>query len=143
MLSVAKKTTRHFASPTLCPDLSHCSRWVGYLLPEDFSMPGFATARLKTALFAPELPARKGDPARSKPAPGWIRLHVASAQWSRLHFGRSARMAEACRAVSPIGASPARSSSSDPDARVPLPDLWRALPAPELTPTDYRQNFAK
>src|SRR5882762_3345594 len=116
MLSVAKKTTPHFASPTLYPDLSHRSRWVGYLLAKDFSMPGFATARLKTGLFAPELPARKGGPARSKPAPGWIRPPVASAQWSRLLFERSARMAEAYRAVTPIGALPARSFSSDPDA---------------------------
>src|SRR6266446_10418418 len=141
MLSVAKKTTPHFASPTLCPDLSHRSRWVGYLLPEDFSVPGFATARPKTELFAPGLPVRKGGPARSKPASDWIRPPVASAQQSRLHFGRSARMAEACRAVSPIGALPARSSSTDPDARVPPPDLWRAVPTPELMPRDYRQNF--
>src|SRR4029077_7998288 len=112
MLSVAKQTTPHFVSPTLCPDLSHRSKWVGYLLPEDFSMPGFATARLKTELFELELPARKGGPASSKPAPGRIQPPVASAQWSRLHFGRSARMARACRVVSPIGALPARSSST-------------------------------
>src|SRR5260221_10975151 len=143
MLSVAKKTTPHFASPSLCPDLSHRSKWVGYLLPEDFSMPGFATARLKTDLFELELPARKGCLARSKPAPGRIRPPVASAQWSRLHFGCSARMAEACRVVSPIAALPANSSSTDPDARVPAPDLCRAVPAPEPMPTDHRQNFSK
>src|ERR1700730_2618589 len=143
MLSVAKKTAPHPASPTLCPDLSHRSRWVGYLLPEDFSMPGFATARLKTELFAPELPARQGGLARSTPAPRRIRPPVASAQWSRLHFGRSARIAEACRVVSPIGAFPAKSCSTDLDARVPPPDLWRAVPAPEPMPTDHRQNFAK
>src|ERR1700730_122493 len=143
MLSVAKITTPHFASPTLYPDQSHRSRWVGYLLPEDFSMLGFASARLKTQLFAPGLLARKGGPARSKPAPGWIRLPVASAQRSRLLFGCSARIAGACRAVSPIEALPAKSSSTDPDGRVPLPDLCCAVPTRELMPTDYRQNFAK
>src|SRR5260221_3748312 len=143
MLSVAKKTTPHFASPTLCPDLSHRSKWVGYLLPEDFSMPGFATARLKTELFELELPARKGCLARSKPAPGRIRPPVASAQWSRLHFGCSARMAEAWRGVSPIAALPAKSSSTYPDSRAPAPDLCRAVPAPQPMPTDHRQKFAK
>src|SRR6266436_7234291 len=143
MLSVAKKTTPHFASATLCPDQSHRSRWVGYLLPEDFSMPGLATARLKTEPCAPGLPARKGGPARSKPVHGPIRPPVASAQRSRLLFGRSPRMAGACRAVSPIGALPAKSSSTDPDAHVPPPDLWRAVPTRELMPRDYRQNFAK
>src|SRR5260221_9654500 len=113
MLSVAKKTTPHFASPTLCPDLSHRSKWVGYLLPEDFSMPGFATARLKTELFELDLPARKRCLARSKPAPGPIRPPVASAQCIRLHFGCSARMTDPCRGCSPFSALTAKSSSTD------------------------------
>src|SRR6266478_2608270 len=99
MLSIAKKTRPQFASATLCPDLSRRSRWAGYLLPEDFSTPGFATARLKTELFAPEFPARKGGLARSKPAPGWIRLPVVSARQRQLLFVRSPRMVGACRAV--------------------------------------------
>ena len=43
----------------------------------------------------------------------------------------------------PIGASPASSCPTDPDALVPLPGLWRGASAPELTRTDYRQNLAK
>src|SRR5258708_34414601 len=142
MLSVAKKTTPHFASPSLCPDLALRSKGVGYLLQEDFSMPGFATARLKTELFELELPARKGCLARSKPAPGRIRPPVASAQWSRLHFGCSARMAEACRVFSPIAELPAKSSSTYPDSRVPAPDFGPGVPGPEPIRTDHRQNFA-
>src|SRR3979490_1615970 len=107
MLSVAKKTRPHFAYPTLWPDSSLRSRWVGYLLSEDFSMPGFATARLKTELFAPGLLARKGGSAISKPPRERIRPPVAPAQRSRLDFGRSARPAGACRAISPTGALPA------------------------------------
>src|SRR5271166_6250689 len=51
------------------------------------------------------------------------------------------RPAGAFRAVSLIGALPARSCSTDPDARVALPDLLRAVPARALIPTNERQNF--
>jgi hypothetical protein len=42
------------------------------------------------------------------------------------------------RAVSPIGALPARSCSTDPHARVALPDLWRAVSARERIPTNAK-----
>src|SRR5208282_4727120 len=103
-------------------------------------MTGLLPARLKTELFARGLPSRKGGSARSKYALGWIRPPVASAQWSRLH---SARLEGACRFVSPIGGLPARSCSTDPEARVALADLWHAVSARELIPTDHRQNFAR
>src|SRR5580704_310782 len=106
-------------------------------------MTGFLPARLKTELFAHGLPPRKGGSARSKHALGRIRPPVASAQRSRLHSERSARLEGACRAVSPIGVWPARSWLTDLDARVALPDLQNAVSARELIPTDYRQNFAR
>src|ERR1700746_617964 len=99
MLLVAKKTRPHFAFPTLCPDLFQRSRWVGYLLSEGFSMPGFLPARLKTEPFALGPPARRGGSARSEPPRGRIRPPVWSAQLSRLHSGRSARLAGGCPAV--------------------------------------------
>src|SRR5271165_907911 len=106
-------------------------------------MTGFLPARLKTELFAHGLPPRKGGSAPSKHGLGRIRPPVASAQRRRLHSARSARLEGACRAVSPIGVLPARSCSTDLDARVALPDLWHAVSARELIPTDYRQNFAR
>src|SRR5260221_12785393 len=75
-----EKTRRHFAFPTLCPDLFHRSRWVGYLLPEDFSMPGLATARPKRELFGPGTPSAKGVPARSIPGSLWHRPTVLAVQ---------------------------------------------------------------
>src|SRR5271169_2233479 len=106
-------------------------------------MPGFPPGRLKTELFAHGLPARKGGFATSKHGLGRSRPPVESAQWSRRHSARSARLAGALRAVSLIGALPARSYSTDPDARVALPNLWRAESARELIPTNERQTFPR
>src|SRR5271165_498695 len=105
-------------------------------------MLGFLPVRSKTELSVHGLPARKGGFATSKHGLGRIRPPVVSAQWSRRHSPRSARLAGAFRAVSLIGASPAR-SSTDPDARVALPDLRRAVSAPERIPTNERQNFPR
>src|SRR5271166_1699111 len=105
-------------------------------------MPGFLPARLKTELFAHGLLPRKGGSARSKHALGRIRPPVASDQWSRLHSAPAARLAGAFRAVSPIGALPARSCSTDPDARVALPNLWRAVSARELIPTNEPRTLS-
>src|SRR5271157_815225 len=101
-------------------------------------MSGFLPARLKTELFAHEIPPQKGGSARSKHALGRIRPPVASARRTRLHSARSARLQGACRAASPIGVLPARSCLTDLDARFVLPDLWNALSARELRLTDYR-----
>src|SRR5271165_6513437 len=106
-------------------------------------MTGFLPARLKTEPFARALPPRKGGSARSKHALRRIRPPVSSAQRSRRHSARSARLERACRAVSPIGGLPARSCLTDLDARVALLDLWHAVSVRELIPTDYRQNFAR
>src|SRR5689334_22888864 len=106
-------------------------------------MPGFLPAQLKIELFVHGLPARKGGSATSKHGLGRIRPPVACAQRSRLYSARVARLEGAFRAVSPIGALPARSCSTDPDARVALPDLWRAVTARELIPTNERQNLPK
>jgi hypothetical protein len=78
-----------------------------------------------------------------KTARGRIRSPVASAQQSRLHFGRSARLAGACRLFRRLERCLPGLCSCDPDARVPPPNLWRGLPALELMPTDYCQNFAR
>src|SRR5271157_3620238 len=106
-------------------------------------MPGFLPDRLKIELFVHGLPARKGGSATSKHGLGRIRPSVASAQWSRLHSAPAARLAGAFRAVLPIGASPARSYSTDPDARAGLPDLWRAVSVRERIPPNERQNFPR
>src|SRR5208337_3178247 len=108
-----------------------------------FSMPGFLPARSKKELFVHGLPARKGGFAKSKHGLGRLRPPVASAQWSRRHSARSARLAGALRVVSLIGALPARSCSTDPDARVALPDLRRAVSARDRIPTNERQNFPR
>src|SRR5271165_7385380 len=102
-------------------------------------MPAFLLGRLKTELFVHGLPARKDGSATSKHGLGRIRPPVASAQWSRRRSARAARPAGAFRAVSPIGALPARSCSTDPDARVALQDLLRAVPTRVLIPTNERQ----
>src|SRR5271165_2496443 len=106
-------------------------------------MPGFLPAQLKTELFVHGLPARKGGSANPEHGLGRIRPPAASAQWSRLHSAPAARLEGALRVVSPIGALPARSCSTDPDARAALPDLWRAASARELIPTNERQNFPR
>src|SRR5271165_3756600 len=106
-------------------------------------MLGFLPVRSKTELSVHGLPARKGGSATSKHGLGRIRPSAASAQWSRLHSAPAARLEGAYRAVSPIGALPARSCSTDPDARVALPDLWRAASARERIPTNERQNFPR
>ena len=59
---VAKKTTCHFASPTLFSNPSQGSRLAGYLLRKDPSRPGFAPARLKTGRFASGLLFGKAAP---------------------------------------------------------------------------------
>src|SRR5271165_6077244 len=105
-------------------------------------MLGFLPLRSKTELSVHGLAARKGGFATSKHGLGRIRPPVASAQWSRRHSARSARPAGEFREVSPIGVLPARSYSTDPDARVALPDLWRAATARERTPTNGCQNLA-
>src|SRR5271166_4304781 len=104
-------------------------------------MLGFLPVRSKPELSVHGLPARKGGFATSKHGPGRIRPPVASAQWSRRHSARSARLAGEFREVSPIGALPARPYSTDPDARVALPDLWRPVTARERTPTNEPQNL--
>src|SRR5271166_2165599 len=143
MFSAPKKTTRHSVFATLSLDWSQGSRWVGYLWQKYPAMPAFLPDRMKTELFVRGLPAQKGGSATSKHAFGQIGPPVASGQWSRRHSPRSARLAGAFRAVSLIGASPARSCSTDPDARVALPDLRRAVSAPERIPTNERQNFPR
>src|SRR5580692_12248744 len=104
-------------------------------------MLGFLPVRSKTELSVHGLAARKGGFATSKHGLGRIRPPVGSAQWNRRHSARSARLAGAFREVSPIGALPARSYSTDPDARVALPHLWPAVTARERTPTNERQNL--
>src|SRR5271166_5823700 len=104
-------------------------------------MPGFLPARLKIELFVHGLPARKGGSATSKHGLGRIRPPVASAQRSRLHSAPAARLAGAFRAVSPIAALSARSCSTGPHARIALQNLWRAVSARELLPTNERQSF--
>src|SRR5271165_1212091 len=106
-------------------------------------MPGFLPAQLKTELFVHGIPARKGGFVTSKHGLGRLRPPVASAQWSRRRSARSARLAGALRVVSLIGALPARSCSTDPDARIALPDLRRAVSARERIPTNERQTFPR
>src|SRR6266481_3037455 len=106
-------------------------------------MLGFLPAQLKTELFGHGLPPRKDGSATLKHPLGQIRSTVASAQRSRLHSAPAARLAGAFRAVSPIGALPAKSCSTDPDARVALPDLWHAVSTRERRPTNERQNFPR
>src|SRR6185369_5052883 len=106
-------------------------------------MPGFLPPRSKTELPVHGLPARNGAFATSEHTLGRIRPSVPSAQRSRRHSARSARLTGAFRAVSLIGGLPARSFSTDPDARVALPNLWRAVSTRELTPTNDRQNFPR
>src|SRR5689334_16331881 len=106
-------------------------------------MRGFLPAQSKTELFVHGLPPRKHDLPTSKHALGRIWPPVASAQWSRRHSARAARLEGACRAVSLIGALPARSCSTDPDARVSPPDLWRAVSLRERTPTNERQDLPR
>src|SRR5271170_2121262 len=103
-------------------------------------MPGFLLARSKTELFVHGLLAPKGGFAASKHGLGRIRPPVASAQRSRRHSARSARLTGAFGAASPIGALPARSCSTDPDAPVALPDLRSAALARELIPTNECQT---
>src|ERR1700735_3926383 len=106
-------------------------------------MTDFLPARWKTEPFAPGLPPRKGGSARSKHAPERIRPPVASAQRSRRHSARSARLEGECRDVSPSGVSPASSWFAGLDGLVALPGWWRAVSAHERIPTDYHQNFAR
>src|SRR5262252_9396932 len=105
-------------------------------------MPGFLPARLKTELFVHGLPARNRGSARPKHALGQTRQPVARAQRSRQHSARSARREEVFQAVSPTGVLLARSCSTYPGGRVALPDLWRAVSAHGLIPTNECQNFA-
>ena len=143
MFSVPKKASCHCASPTLCPDWSQGSRWVCCLCEKYFSMPRFLPARLKTELSAHGLPARKVGSATSKHDLGRSRPPVGSAQRSRRHFAHSAILVAAFRAVSPIGAFPARSCSTDPTARVVLRDSWSALSARDLIPTTEDENSTR
>src|SRR5271166_5415897 len=106
-------------------------------------MLGFLPGRLKTELSVHGLAARKGGFATSKHGLGRIRPPVASAQWSRRHSAHSARLAGAFQVVSLIGALPARSCSTDPNARVALPNLRRAVSARDRIPTNERQNFPR
>src|SRR5271165_1936750 len=143
MFSAPKKTTRHSVFATLSLDWSQGSRWVGYLWQKYPAMPAFLPDRMKTELFVRGLPAQKGGSATSKHAFGQIGPPVASGQWSRRHSARSARLAEAFRVVSPIGALPAKSCSTDPHARAALPDSSVAVPTRHLLPTNEWQNFAR
>src|SRR5215469_2501745 len=106
-------------------------------------MPGSLPARLKLELFVHGLPVRKCGSASPKHALQQTEPPVGCAQRSRRLSARSVRPEGALRAVSPIGVLLARSCPTSPDVRAALPDLWRAVPAHGLMPTNGRQNFAR
>src|ERR1700722_18190758 len=107
--SVARKATHHFAASSRGPSRPERSRSVGYLLPVECPVPGFAPAGLKTERPVLGLPPRKDGSPSPKSGRGRIQPPVEFSLSSRRLVGRLSRREGACLTASRIEALPARS----------------------------------